>query len=127
MKYLLSLESIEYDNLRPATHEDKKAIEKYLKEDYDLYYDEQRRVWTSQMDGIYIADLNLIPPSTVAEGIKKARNRSGVSQAGLAEMMKTTQQVISRYESGERSPSSDWVLTFCKTLKIQASEVFPEV
>ena len=47
----------------------------------------------------------LDPEFQLIRALVKARNRAGLSQAGLAERMATTQPTIARLESGRRAPS----------------------
>lgn len=42
--------------------------------------------------------------------IREARRRAGLSQAGLAERLATSQSVIGRWETGRRTPSIDSVI-----------------
>lgn len=51
---------------------------------------------------------------TVMAAIAKARRRSGLSQAELAQRMKTTQSTIARLESGRGQPSTRTLVRFAK-------------
>ena len=137
MKKIASTEALSYESLRPASPDDARKIDQHLQQDIDLYYDDQNRVWTNETGGVYIADLIGIEASQsapaildaeyVGKCIKTAREYADLSQGGVAEMMGTTQQVISRYECGARAPGMDWMLQFCRKLNMRLSDVFPEV
>jgi transcriptional regulator with XRE-family HTH domain len=50
----------------------------------------------------------------LAAAVAKARNRAGLSQAELADRMKTTQSTIARLESGRGRPSTRTLDRFAK-------------
>jgi ribosome-binding protein aMBF1 (putative translation factor) len=50
----------------------------------------------------------------LAAAIMKARNRAGLSQAELAQRMKTTQSTVARLESGRGRPSTRTLDRFAK-------------
>ena len=42
------------------TNEDENAINRALEDEFELYVDEFNRVWTGQIDGLYIADVEIV-------------------------------------------------------------------
>lgn len=57
----------------------------------------------------------------IHENIKKARKAAGVTQKELAEIIGVYQKDISRWESGERTPSVEALAGICKALKVSAN------
>src|SRR5215204_4643672 len=53
----------------------------------------------------------------LAAAVAKARRRAGLSQAELAQRMKTTQSTIARLESGRGLPSTRTLDLFVKTIR----------
>lgn len=56
----------------------------------------------------------------IHENIKKARKAAGVTQKELAELVGVRQKDISRWETGERTPSAEAVASICVALKVSA-------
>src|SRR4051812_19836497 len=56
----------------------------------------------------------------VANALRRARGRAGLSQAGLAERAETSQATISAYESGRKTPS---VATLDRLLAVTGSRL----
>ena len=56
----------------------------------------------------------------LGENIKKARKAAGVTQKELAERLQVYQKDISRWETGVRTPSAEYIIQLCKALDISA-------
>ncbi len=56
----------------------------------------------------------------LGENIKKARKAAGVTQKELAERLQVYQKDISRWETGVRTPSAEYIIQICKALDISA-------
>ena len=56
----------------------------------------------------------------LGENIKKARKAAGVTQKELAERLQVYQKDISRWETGVRTPSAEYIIQLCKVLDISA-------
>ena len=50
------------------------------------------------------------------ENMRKAREEKGLTQEQLAEILKTKQNTISRWENGEREPSLEMVVKIARSL-----------
>lgn len=61
----------------------------------------------------------------VGERIKHYRNRNGMNQEQLAEMLGTTKQSVSRYETGERRADQDMLFELSSIFKVGIDEFFP--
>lgn len=59
----------------------------------------------------------------IGENIKKARKAAGLTQKELAERLQVYQKDISRWESGERTPSAVILKKICKELNASADEI----
>ena len=56
----------------------------------------------------------------LGENIRKARKAAGVTQKELAERLQVYQKDISRWETGVRTPSAEYIIQICKALDISA-------
>ena len=56
----------------------------------------------------------------IAERLKEARKKSGINQKSLAEMVGVYTKDISRWETGVRTPSAEYIIQPCKALDISA-------
>ena len=56
----------------------------------------------------------------LGENIRKARKAAGVTQKELAERLQVYQKDISRWETGVRTPSAEYIIQLCKALDISA-------
>ncbi len=59
----------------------------------------------------------------IGENIRTARKKAGVSQKELAEHLGVYQKDVSRWENGERTPSTEVFARICKTLNASADEI----
>ena len=57
---------------------------------------------------------------TIAERPKDARKKKGINQKSLAEMIGVYTKDISRWETGVRTPSAEYIIQLCKALDISA-------
>jgi transcriptional regulator with XRE-family HTH domain len=57
--------------------------------------------------------------------IRELRERAGLSQAQLAELVGTTQAEISRLETGERRLTVDWMARIARALMLRPSDLLP--
>ncbi len=55
--------------------------------------------------------------------IKEAREKQGIKQSELADKMKTSQQVISRYELGKTTPSLEKLVELAQILNVSLDEL----
>jgi len=63
----------------------------------------------------------------IAEEVIKLRQERGLSQAGLAKKIKTTQAVLSRIENAQVYPSTYILQRICDTLEVGAKFEFCKV
>ena len=63
----------------------------------------------------------------IAEEIVKLRQKRGLTQAGLAKRIKTTQAVVSRIETAQVYPSTDILQRICDKLGVGAKFEFCNV
>lgn len=56
--------------------------------------------------------------------IKDLRNRNGLTQEKLAELLETSKSMVSMLESGERRLNTDWIEKLCNIFKVRPSEIF---
>lgn len=54
---------------------------------------------------------------TIGERIKLRRKQLGLSQNDLADLVKTSQQQIGRYEKDENSPTADYIVAMATALE----------
>ncbi len=59
----------------------------------------------------------------IAERLAKVRKDCGITQAELAKKLKTTQSVISRYESGEMRIHAELLLTLAKLFGVSPNDL----
>ncbi len=59
----------------------------------------------------------------VAENIKSARTAAGLNQTELAGKLSTTQQQVSKWESGEQSPTVEKLIEIAGALGVQPAEL----
>ncbi len=52
------------------------------------------------------------------EALKRAREYKELEQKNIAKILKTTQQQISLYETGQRELKASQIITLCKTLNV---------
>jgi transcriptional regulator with XRE-family HTH domain len=57
--------------------------------------------------------------------IRELRERAGLSQAQLAELVGTTQAQIARLEKGERRLTVDWMARIARALMLRPSDLLP--
>ena len=57
---------------------------------------------------------------TIAERLKDARKKKGINHKSLAEMIGVYTKDISRWETGVRTPSAEYIIQLCKALDISA-------
>lgn len=60
---------------------------------------------------------------SIGENIKKARKTAGMSQKELAERLEVYQKDISRWETGERTPSLEVFARICRELGASADDL----
>ena len=63
----------------------------------------------------------------VAEKIKYYRNSKNITQDELAEMLGTTYQSISRYETGDRKTNNELLFKLSKIFNVSINDFFPPV
>lgn len=61
---------------------------------------------------------------TIGEKIKYLRQKSGMSQPELAELLGTRKQTISRIERNLTSVKSDYVYALCEIFSVDANTLF---
>jgi transcriptional regulator with XRE-family HTH domain len=66
------------------------------------------------------------PKNNIGDIIREHRNRKGITQEKLAELIGKNQQDINRYENNSSIPGRDIWRTICKKLDIPLSAYFPE-
>ena len=59
----------------------------------------------------------------IGDNIKRARESANMTQTELAEAVKTTQAMISRYEWGEQEPTISRLIAIAEALKIKPSKL----
>lgn len=57
------------------------------------------------------------------EALKRARERKELEQKNIAEILSTTQQQISLYETGQRELKTSQIIKLCKTLNLSADYI----
>src|SRR5699024_1328100 len=57
--------------------------------------------------------------------IKAFRNARGMSQDGLAEILETTKQTVSRYENGDRQANQDVLFKLSSIFNVRVHYFFP--
>lgn len=57
------------------------------------------------------------------KNLKRIRKQRGLTQDGLAELLKTSKQVISRYENGQRSPKVSVVGEYAEKLGVPITDL----
>lgn len=65
--------------------------------------------------------LDIISPMHGGEIIREARRRAGLSQQDLADRLGTTQSVITRWETGRRSPTFETVIRAVRACGLELS------
>lgn len=60
----------------------------------------------------------VLPMTSFSENLKRLRLERKMTQDELAELLKTSKQVISRYENGQRSPKVSTVAAFAEALNV---------
>ena len=84
------------------------------------------------MSVLYFLGLNVDPlyhrgmDSQIANNIYRRRTELGLSEQELAERLGVTQPTISRYESGDRTPSIEFLRVLAQELKVSMSEILGE-
>lgn len=58
--------------------------------------------------------------NTFGERLKEIRISKNITQKQLATMVGSSERGIQRYESGERKPNFDAIISLCKALEISA-------
>lgn len=61
----------------------------------------------------------------VGEKIKEFRLKRGMSQEELADLLGTTKQTVSRYETGERKANQDILFKLSEIFKVSIDDFFP--
>jgi len=61
----------------------------------------------------------------VGEKIKEFRLKRGMSQEELADLLGTTKQTVSRYETGERKANQDVLFKLSEIFKVSIDDFFP--
>jgi len=61
--------------------------------------------------------------SPFGDNLRKIRNSRGMSQEELADLLGTSKQVISRYETAQRSPKVSTVAEYAEKLGVSISEL----
>ena len=59
----------------------------------------------------------------IGDRIRTARESASMTQTELAQAVKTTQAMISRYEMGEQEPTVSRLIDIAKALKIKPSKL----
>lgn len=62
----------------------------------------------------------------VGEKIKELRDRRGLTQEDLGEVLNTTKQTIGRYENGNRKPNQDVLFELAEYFDVTLDSFFPE-
>ncbi len=57
------------------------------------------------------------------ESIRELREKNGLSQSDIAKILGTTQQVYSRYETGQNELPIRHLVTLCKFYKVSADYI----
>lgn len=55
--------------------------------------------------------------------LREIRVSKNLTQKQLADLINSTERGIQRYESGERKPNFDAILSLCKALNVSADEL----
>lgn len=63
----------------------------------------------------------------IGNKIKYYREKKNISQKELGELLNTTSQTISRYESGKRGTNQDILFTLAKYFNININDFFPPI
>lgn len=63
---------------------------------------------------------------TIGKNIKDARERTGYTQADIAEVMYVAERTISRIETGETLCSLEMMMNFCKLYGCKLGEILPQ-
>lgn len=58
--------------------------------------------------------------------LREMRKQHGLSQAALAEAIGSTQECISRYETGERKPSIDVAVLLARALNCKVDDLLTD-
>ena len=58
--------------------------------------------------------------------IRKLRIEKGLSQAALAREIQTTQQLVSKWETGDEMPRSKWLPDLAKVLECKIEDLFDD-
>ena len=64
---------------------------------------------------------------SIAENLKKARIKAGLSQNQMAELLNVKPRTYGSYERGERDVNTSFLRNFCNALKISSSEILDTV
>ena len=65
-------------------------------------------------------------PNSFGERLKKIRREKGLSQDGMAEMLGTSKQVLSRYETGQRVPKLTVLADYAQKLSVTVNFLLGE-
>lgn len=63
--------------------------------------------------------------ASIAELIKKSREKAGITQAQLADGSKLTQSYLSQVESGRKTPSIGTLRDIARVLKVHPGDLLP--
>lgn len=69
--------------------------------------------------------INSKQQSVIAANLKKARDKSGLTQAQLANKADLNKNYYARLERGDSLPSLDSLYRITKALKINSSDILP--
>lgn len=62
----------------------------------------------------------------IGKRIKEFRNKRGMTQDELADLLGTTKQTVSRYENGERQANQDILFELSNIFNVSIDEFFPK-
>ena len=63
---------------------------------------------------------------SIGDNIRKIRQAKGLTQAQLAQLLKTTPQILNQYENGNRNPKHETIIKIADALQIPVSDLLPE-
>lgn len=63
---------------------------------------------------------------SIGENIRKARQSKRMTQAQLAEILKTTPQNINQYENNRRNPKTETIVKMAEALQVPVTDLLPE-
>lgn len=127
-----------YDLFILALNDDEKAIVNYLidstpaghkkcPENYNIYYVRAYERWIEIFFGNNVNCLPSIDYKILGRTMRFIRKERKIQLAHLADVLEIDYSLLSRYETGERTPSLEFIFRFCVLLKINIDKLLSEV